>query len=214
MLTADLLAQRAQAPRGASVSWPAASRQRPVARRPLGRFMRASLPSPRTSWAGHAQRAGERSASSITPSTVGLVDARPSARARGPERLPPAAQRVVVVRARVDDPWSRWWSGRCGPAGGRSKPNCRTACPGSPASVAQALDRRRDDAEVLRDQRQLASSSRRVEDTRPGAPPWPRRGRRPRRRARPSRRRTRGSGRSAPTSTSSKVRRKRSTHQR
>ncbi len=134
--------------------------------------MRASLPSPSTSCActiATARGRGEREPDQRPPGLgaraiprageLGL-DQRAS---RGIERLVPAAHRVVVVRARVDDARARRGarSGAALSGSSGSKPNCSTTIPGSPSDVAQPLDRRGDHAEVLGDQRQRAPSSRR-----------------------------------------------------
>ena len=171
--------------------------------------MRASLPSPSTSWAcSMHSRAGEPSARRIErPPRVALAD-RLRARSVVPrlrtalrgQRLPPAAQRVVVVRARVEDLVAVVVLGPVravrvvGVEG-----ELQDHHPREPQVVAQARDRRGDDAQVLGDQRQrpeLGPLPRRTPRA-PGRAPNGRARHRERRRARPRRRRSRGSGRCA-----------------
>ena len=146
-------------------------------RRCPGVFMRASLPRPSTSWTGTiAVCACEASASRIS-SQLGSSSSIPSS--------PRALERARRARRRSSAPTSRarcrCRASRCrrrvarrrrsGPRGPGSR-NWSTAIPGSPSSLAQAVDRRRDHAEVLGDQRQLAELARdRVEEVVPGAAP-------------------------------------------
>ena len=127
-----------------------------------GVFMRALLPRPSRSCTGTiAVRAREASASRAS-SQLGSSSSMPGG-ARGGERavargvgrqLPPGERRVVVVRPRVGDAVLARPS-----IGSPRPPGAGTAAPtmpGQPELVAQPLDRRRDHAEVLGDQRQLA----------------------------------------------------------
>ena len=126
---------------------------------------------------------------------------RPRARAAASSAVVPAAHRVVVVRAGVDDAvLDVVGSGGARCAGRRVEAELQHDHAREAELVAQPLDGGRDDAEVLGDQRQLARASRgRGVERR--ARPGPRCQRPPARVARPpappSRRRSRGSGRSA-----------------
>ena len=117
------------------------------------------------------------------------------------ERLVPAAQRVVVVRAGVGDPVLAVVGDVVHVAGRARHPaELEHDHAGQAERVAQPLDRRRDDAQVLGDDRQRAERRARVVEQRAararGASGPPARG--ARRAAPTSRRRSRGSGRSVP----------------
>ena len=147
------LGRLAQARRERGVSAPSLSRQRHAPRAVPGRFMRASEPSPSTSWACTiATRAGDANARRISAHhgsrspTPAAATARVDlgARALRQQRLVPAAHRVVVVRARVDDPVLDVVGAAGGGRAGSSRveaelqhDHARQA-----EAVAQALDRR------------------------------------------------------------------------
>ena len=163
--------------------------------------MRASLPRPSTSCAGTIESAArDASASSISDQCGSAGSSPVAARAFG-RRASPTSRRPSRCRAcRCRRPAAR----RGSPAGADCrgpppKPNSSTDHARQPEREPQPLDRRRDHAEVLRDQRQRAELALRgVEDRRARpAPPAARRARCARAPAPTSRRRSRGSGRCA-----------------
>ena len=219
-------------------TWPASVQRRRSAQPASVRCERAALEPPRPVAVGlaravHARLAAEpehvlrrddrergaasRSASSISPQ-CGSRGSRPVASLCAcASATRTSRRRVGVVRARVDD-LSR--AGGCAARAGspREPPNahCSTTMPGKPSSSRSAVHGRRDHAEVLGDQRQLAERPLdRVEElgargraaTCRCAPSCGARGS-------PSTRRSRGSGRCARRRRARSARRKRSIHQR
>ena len=144
-----------------------------------------------------ASRMSDHHGSSASTPARTNASVRACARRVG-QGLPPAARRVVVVRAGVDDAVLLVVVGWCVELGS-SKPNWSTTMPGKPSDRAQALDGLGDDAEVLGDDVELAELALRSAEQRapPALGPSGRRRRRALPPAPPSRRRTRGSGRSA-----------------
>ena len=179
-----------------------AARGRSSAPRCRGRARPGPAPSPRAparrARAGSAPTTARRSRIPRARE-LGVDERRASRRV---ERLDTSRARVVVVGARCRRPGrSTWFSRRCGLSRlVRVEAELQHDHPGQAELVAQPLDRRRDHAEVLGDQRQRRRARARAASN--SARPGPRRQRPPtarrvRPRAPPSRRRSRGSGRSA-----------------
>ena len=108
---------------------------------------------------------GRRTPAGSAPSAARARRSRTRAAPRRPARaapaasdVVPAADRVVVVGAGVDDLVLHVVLRHVLGVRARTgvKPNCSTAMPGSPSDSRSRVDRRRDHAEVLGDQRQLA----------------------------------------------------------
>ena len=123
-----------------------------------GMFIRASEPSPSTSWVCTiASSAREENASSISrqcgSSPASPIWASTRAAAVRRQRAVPAQQRVVVVGARVDDLVLAVVGEVVRRVRVRVEVVLQDRHPRVAEAVAQALDRRGDDAEVLGDQR-------------------------------------------------------------
>ena len=188
-------------PRASSpVSAPGSSRQRQLPAVVPGVFIRASLPSPSTSWAWTIASVALVAEARSISDQCGSAGSRPVAAWRAGRGAPPAERRVQVVRPGVDDDAARvMFSGvRVGGPAAEAELEHRHAR--QPELVAQTRDGRSDDPEVLEDQGQRPELGLgRAEDRRAGAAlPEPARWRSAPSRAPPSRRRSRGNGRPAP----------------
>ena len=157
----------------AGVSAPRSSRQLQFPFVIPGRFIRASLPRPSTSCAGTiASAARDEYASSISPQ-LGSRGSRPvAARCARREAGEPAGSGVGVVRARVGDRVASVVRRVVRVALAAAEGPEENDHPREAELVAQPVHRRRDVAEVLGDQRQIAELALdRAEELGPGTGP-------------------------------------------